>query len=248
MTCSSFSNGKWTSARSINTLVFYAPLILTAAYTGMRWSELAGLTTKCLNPLHRAIDVVEQIVDVGGKLQKGEPKTKAARRRIEVPASLMTLLEDRLQDPASISSGLVFPTPSGTVMRPGNFRRRVWQPALTKAGLDWSLTFHDLRHTAVALAISAGGNGLLIKRQMGHSSIGVTFGTYGHLLEGGDRRLADALDLILQQSTADFSRTNDPDPSSDAVDEPVADALTRDVGSGASWNRTSDLILIRDAL
>jgi integrase len=43
------------------------------------------------------------------------------------------------------------------VLRPSNFRVKVWLPAIRVAGLA-PLRPHDLRHTAVALWIAAGAN------------------------------------------------------------------------------------------
>ena len=55
------------------------------------------------------------------------------------------------------SAGLLFGDRNGDPIRKSNFGRRIWQPAVTKAGLD-GLRFHDLRHCAVAFAIAAGAH------------------------------------------------------------------------------------------
>jgi integrase len=52
---------------------------------------------------------------------------------------------------------LLFTSPTGTPLRHSDFRRRVWLPALTKAGLP-GIHFHDLRHTGNMLTASAGAN------------------------------------------------------------------------------------------
>jgi integrase len=51
--------------------------------------------------------------------------------------------------------GLVFPTTDGKPMRRGNFRRRVWEPAIAEVGIA-GFRFHDLRHTAATLAAASG--------------------------------------------------------------------------------------------
>ena len=69
-------------------------------------------------------------------------------------------------------------SPNGGPLRAGNFRNRVWAPAVAAAGLD-GLTFHGLRYTAVGLMIEAGAHIEAIKQRMGHSSIRVTSDVYG---------------------------------------------------------------------
>lgn len=70
-------------------------------------------------------------------------------------------------------------------MRRSNLARRVWSPATSALGLT-GLRFHDLRHTAVALAISRGAHPKALQERMGHSSVTVTLDRYGHLYEGLD--------------------------------------------------------------
>ena len=44
------------------------------------------------------------------------------------------------------------------MLRSGNFRRRVFDPAARAAGLD-DLSPHDLRHTAASLLVASGAIG-----------------------------------------------------------------------------------------
>ena len=64
------------------------------------------------------------------------------------------------------------------------------------------MTFHELRHTAAALAIAEGAHPLVIKERLGHSSITVTMDRYGGLFPALDETLADALDGTLRDSLA----------------------------------------------
>src|SRR5262249_39147560 len=43
--------------------------------------------------------------------------------------------------------GLVFVARTGEPLKRGTFRARVWKPSLTRAGLPYTLRFHDLRHS-----------------------------------------------------------------------------------------------------
>ncbi|MBA3303412.1 MAG: site-specific integrase, partial [Acidimicrobiia bacterium] len=68
--------------------------------------------------------------------------------------------------------GLVFTAPQGGPVRPTLWRRRVWLPALERAGLE-GLRLHDLRHTAVAFWIAAGAHVGTIQSLAGHTSAAV---------------------------------------------------------------------------
>jgi hypothetical protein len=153
----------------------------------------------------------------------------------------------------------VFPAPEGGPIRASLFRRRTWEPAVTKAGLA-PLRRHDLRHTAVALWIAAGASAHEVARRAGHTSSSVVLDRYGHLLPHAEERVTNALDNLGRAGAAnardaivlDFPREerakNGPERDASRQPRPTPPALTWKNSSGASWNRTSDLILIRDAL
>jgi integrase len=61
--------------------------------------------------------------------------------------------------------------------------------------------FHDLRHTFASLLLQNGESPAYVKEQMGHSSIAITVGLYGHLIPGGNRRAVDRLDRLGHEST-----------------------------------------------
>ena len=174
-------------------------LVYTAAYTGLRWGELAGLRPGRIDVARRTIMVVEQLNELSGRLEWGPPKTAAGRRAVSIPSTLADMLSEQLAAPTVARSGLVFPTPLGEPMRRSNFARRVWRPATTALELD-GLRFHDLRHTAVALAISQGAHPKALQERMGHSSVTVTLDRYGHLYEGLDGNIATSLDDLLRRS------------------------------------------------
>lgn len=182
--------------------VHYRVLILTAAYAGLRWGELAGLRVVRVDPLRRTLTVVEQLNELNGSVTFGPPKTAAGRRSVRLPAFLTEALAEQVAGRSEPGpAGLVFPAPIGGPMRRSNFRRRAWLPATRRAGLD-GLRFHDLRHTAVALAIAQGGHAKAIQERMGHSSVVVTLDRYGHLFEGLDERIAEGLDITWRETLA----------------------------------------------
>jgi integrase len=128
-----------------------------AAYTGLRWGELAGLRVRRVDLLHRRITVAEQLLEVRGRLAFGPTKTGASRRTVTLPTVAAEALAEHLGVYAEAGpDGLVFPAERGGPIRRSNFTRRVWIPATRAAGVE-GLRFHDLRHTAATLAVAAGG-------------------------------------------------------------------------------------------
>ena len=81
-------------------------------------------------------------------------------------------------------NGLVFPNSNGEPLNHGNILRRIFSPALKRAGLP-RIRFHDLRHFFASLLLKQGEGIVYIANQMGHSSPNVTLGIYAHLM--GDR-------------------------------------------------------------
>jgi integrase len=196
----------------------YRPLVLTAAFAGLRWGELAGLRTERVNILRRTIRVEEQLVEVGGRPQFGPPKSQAGVRTLTIPGTLADLLAEHLGTGPVRSSGLVFPTPSGTPMRRSNFST-VWRrtvdgtpkrPGVFAGTRLEGLVFHELRHTAAALAIAQGAHPIAIRERLGHSSITVTMDTYGGLFPRLDEAIATGLDEPLRAALAASSRPEGP--------------------------------------
>ena len=116
---------------------------------------------------------------------------------------------------------MVFSAPAGGVLRIATFRTRVFNVAVnTLRGLDddgnpttdWPRpTLHDLRHTAAALAISAGANVKAVQTMLGHKSAALTLDTYTDLFPDDLEGVADALDAAvrtLRETTADALRTD----------------------------------------
>ena len=62
---------------------------------------------------------------------------------------------------------VVFVGPDRGPLHAGNFRNRVWRPAVVKAGLE-GLTFHGLRHSAAGLIIALGAPDHVLQERMGH--------------------------------------------------------------------------------
>jgi integrase len=174
----------------------YRALVVTAAYTGLRWGELAGLKLTRVDFLRRKIDVAEILTEVDGALTFGPPKTAKSRARVSFPPFLANVLAAHVAafpDPDR-SRRLVFTSEQGDPLRRSNFRRRVWLPALEATGLPSSTHFHATRHATASWLIDAGANPLEVAERLRHARIATTLGTYGHLFPGTDEKLDDILE------------------------------------------------------
>jgi integrase len=172
----------------------YRALIRTAAGTGMRWGELAGLPRTRLDLLRRRLQVTQTLVDLNGALSFGEPKSAQSRRFISLPPTLVAVLAGHLE---GHRHELVFTSETGDPLRRSNFHARVWRPAIAAAGLEPAPRFHDLRHSHVAMLIAAAVPMKAIQHRLGHSSIVMTMDVYGHLLPDIDEKLLEGLERQL---------------------------------------------------
>jgi integrase len=91
--------------------------------------------------------------------------------------------------------GLVFASPRGTPLDARNVSR-AFASDCERVGLP-HMRLHDLRHTAASMMLGQGSTLDDIKRVLGHSSIALTSDTYGHLVEGRSREVADGMDRLL---------------------------------------------------
>ena len=149
----------------------YKELILFAGLTGLRKGELFALETSDISD--NKIKITKSLTLINGKAEITHPKTKRSIRTVDIPYELLEYF-------LNLKKGPVFPSIKGSRMQAGNFRNRYFQPAV-KASIGEPFRFHDLRHTAVALAIKDNKHPFEISKMLGHTSIKTTFDVYGHL-------------------------------------------------------------------
>ena len=89
----------------------------------------------------------------------------------------------------------LFTNEKGGFIDLSNWRRRVFNKILKKAGLR-RIRIHDCRHTYATLRISKGDNIADVSNQLGHFSVKLTLDTYHHWIPGKKKDEVDALDDI----------------------------------------------------
>ena len=170
----------------------WRPLIVTAVFTGLRASELRGLRWDDVD-LDRGALTVRQRADRWNTI--GSPKSDSGKREVPLaPMVVHTLREWRLACPrvgADDGSGgdrlwLVFPNSKGNVDTLPSIHRRGLGPLQVAAGITTDKLhpkygLHSFRHAAASLFIEQGFTPKRVQALMGHSTIQMTFDTYGHL-------------------------------------------------------------------
>lgn len=161
----------------------HQPLILTAIFTGMRMSELRGLTWD-------AVDFDRSIITVRKRADRycdmGNTKSRSGRREIPMGPQLAAKLREwKLACPTG-EMKLVFPNGVGKVETHSNIYNRIFKPLMIECGIvddqgGPRFSLHALRHAAASLFIEQGWPPKKIQVMLGHSSITMTYDVYGHL-------------------------------------------------------------------
>lgn len=194
------------------------PLYRIALTTGQREGEILGLLRSEIDWERGTIKVSGQIQRINRDLDRYSPRAMAAngdepqsksvlvrrpypknkkpriialsaeqlcelRQYLERLDEERALLGERWQD-----HDLVFPSEVGTPMDPRNLVRN-FKSLLKKAGLQETIRFHDLRHSAATIMLGQGVPLTDVSATLGHSSIQITADIYDH---PDDQRIANA--------------------------------------------------------
>jgi len=183
----------------------WAELVPFLADTALRIGELAGLQVRDIDTDAGTVLVRRNVVEVGGHLVVGEPKTLAGRRIVPtLTDDVAGLVATRIRRLGLTAEDALFGLPNGGWLRTPVFRRRVWLPSVMRSGLDPPRpTPHSLRHSAVSAWIAAGAtNPYHLARWAGHRDISTIFRLYGHLLPIDATREREALSAFRRDALA----------------------------------------------
>jgi integrase len=157
--------------------------VLLAVFGSLRWGELAALRRSDVDLSTGTIHVFRQLVEKrGGGFGFAPPKSDAGKRIIVIPRAIIPVLREHVARlNAADDSELIFTSPEGAPLWHGNFRNRVWLPALEAAGLPTS---------------PGTGAGLReLMDRMGHSTTRAAL-IYLHASDDRQRAIADALSKV----------------------------------------------------
>ncbi len=184
----------------------YSSMLYLAAM-GLRWGEIAGLRVGAIDFLRGTVTIVRQRTrGASGRMVDQEPKTRTSRRSLSVPEWVMTMLAEHLAA-RGVNGGdaeaLVFVSPGGEPLHYSNWRRRVWLPALARAGFE-DLTFHDLKHTAATTLVEEGVDIKTAQLRLGHANPQTTLRVYAQVTRRADRAAAERVGERLRPQGGDL--------------------------------------------
>lgn len=171
----------------------FEALYFVALFTGMRESELIGLTWDCIDWEHGRIRIYRQlprdqekgVADTFTTLKNGKS------REIAPAAEVFSVLRQikRAQMENQLKSGGKWSNPEGFVFtnENGEHVKRVtvynnFKRIVTEMGLP-DVRFHDLRHTYATISIQQGVDIKTVSHNLGHATVAFTLDKYGHVSE-----------------------------------------------------------------
>jgi integrase len=211
----------------------FGPMVVFAAATGLRPSELFGLE-------HGDVDRAAGVVQVRRAYANGrvkQTKTRLSRRAVPLQAIALEALDQfRPRD----DSPLLFPNTRGGHLDFRNFNRRHWKPVQKSVGIEPLRDLYDLRHTYATFALRAGVPVFALSRFMG-TSIAMIDLHYGHLAVDSYKHAVSLLDALALERAVDAGWTSarrPAKPRSDSVSRPRGRRSRRVVD--ARWTSRSE--------
>jgi len=176
----------------------YGPMVVFAAATGLRPSELFGLEWRDID---RAAGVVYvRRAYANGRLK--HTKTRLSNRAVPLQAKALEALDRLLPS----KNEILFPNARGGRIDFRSFGRRHWKPAQRAAAIEPLRDLYDLRHTYATFALRAGVPVFAVSRFMG-SSIAMIDHHYGHLARDSREHAVSLLDALALERAVDAGWT-----------------------------------------
>lgn len=174
----------------------FKAMVVVAVGTGMRISELIGLNLSNLD--------IDQ-----GVLSIKRSKTNAGIRTIKLGETLTNVLDNYLKETDLLRAGTdgpLFISKRGNRIHDSNFRRRVFNPALIRAGLT-EFRFHSFRATSSTWLFQQGVPIPAVMDRVGHESSKTTMDHYVVATKLGQQLAVDAIEGFFAASGATFTNS-----------------------------------------
>jgi integrase len=192
----------------------YRALVLLATFGQLRFGELMTLRRRKIHlPAEDdgapAVEVEKSVaqLDTGEQRTKNPKGSEAGTRFVALPAAILPELRLHMERYAETGpDGRVFIGPKGGTARRSNFNR-IWKRALRDSGANPELHLHDLRHTGGTLSAQTGATLREIMARLGHSTTRAAL-IYQHATNERDRKIADALNLMIAEARQTAEVTN----------------------------------------
>lgn len=178
----------------------YALVVYLAAWCALRMGEVRGLQRKDFQRLDEPGKAVVQVRrQVNSKMhhQYTDLKTKAGKRDVTIPSTLIPLVKEQLHKyVGDAPDAVLFPSPTvpGRPIGDNRLREHFWV-ARAKAKMPW-FVFHDLRHTGLTIFAQQGATLAELLERGGHSDVEVAL-RYQHATIERDQTLTAKMDSAI---------------------------------------------------
>lgn len=219
-------------AAKSQSMISYLAVVL-ALGTGMRLSEIFGLTWSNINLQDRVIHVIQSAVKTNhGTVLQVDLKTYSSRRSIPIPKFVLKALLDYKQwqeteykvinHSTYVDQDFVFTNQTGNLRHPASFSYHYFKKLLKQTkDLPQTLRFHDLRHCHATWLLSSGVNVKVVSERLGHASIRITLDTYAHAIKTMQDTAIAALDGYNLNSPSPNSPIHIPATQSNNIDDAI---------------------------
>jgi integrase len=175
----------------------YQIMVWIGYWTGMRPSELLGLTFEQLDFENGTIEIDRQLSRDTSIIHEPKGlKTKASRRTIGFPTILQEQIKQHIKVYGLGPSGLILQNRLGGVLRYPDANRLFRNASIGIGGLKSGQGMHQLRHACVSTLANIGVSPKDIQVWVGHKGISETMDVYGHLFPDAKNKVAARLDAF----------------------------------------------------
>lgn len=180
-------------------------------FTGLRESELIGLTWDCVDFEKHTLRVYRQFVRIAAGTDKGRmmytPLKNGKERTITLTPTAMNVLREacRKQSEQRLHAGsswhnehnMVFTRANGHFVR---FKTLYvhFKDIVKKLGRP-EVRFHDVRHTYATLSLQSHVDPKTLSEALGHATVAFTLDVYGHSNSDMRQQAADQLEKLICQ-------------------------------------------------
>ncbi len=176
-------------------------------YTGMRPGELIGLDWQDISGNVLTVRAGAVYVNGKGTIRTDRPKTQKSIRMIDLPPTIMTILQQHRREQAAyrLSFGSDWPEPNAVFTGATGNRLNISSPTqkfqkIVKAYNLRPITLYGLRHTAATIMIAQGLNARDVAARLGHSQTSTTLNIYAHAFMDANTRATEAISNALENA------------------------------------------------
>lgn len=167
--------------------------VYLAGVIGLRFGEVGALRLRDVDLQAGEVSVAQTLVEIGGRVSFGPPKSRASIRTIACPPPLVGELATHIGHRGIVQpDDLLFVNRVGAPVKRSPFRTHVFAPAVREVGLD-GLTFHGLRHSAATQWVASGVNLRTVQAWLGHADPHLVLRLYAHASDTAGRQAAEVI-------------------------------------------------------